>query len=176
MVDFKKILDDEKNAPWWAKIKKPEERSEQKEKENDLSDSDIEAIVKEIETKIGDITHTIKEKSTMPRGAATKSRNGLPFLKSDSLTTDKQKFEILWAGTHDDIGMQNKYNAALIMKVKKANGDAKYLLSLNEDSPVLKTLDENLGSEEAEWKGKMIFLFNEVHEVTEQKFMRCEVA
>lgn len=110
----------------------------------------------------------------MPRGAVA-ARNGLNFLKTEHLTTDKQIFIIRWAGTHEDAGMQNKYNAELLCKVEKKNGGAKWLLSLNSDSPVLKVLDEKLGHDETQWKDKEVYLFNEVHPVTEAKYMRVEI-
>lgn len=177
MVDFKKYLNDS-NLPWWADVKHPEQTERRRNhglpEFPELDDDDIEALSKIIEARIQEITLIAKEHSEMPRGTAAKTRNGLDFLKVDHLTTDKQIFVILWAGTHEDAGMQNKYNAELLLKVQKENGGAKWLLSLNPDAPVLKSLDAGFGHDETQWKDRKIYLFNEIHPVTDAKYMRCE--
>jgi len=192
MVDFKKRLNPD-SGPWWARITKPvkvkteepetqqfseeefERAEEEYERSGNLDDKNIDAVADLIVARITEITSIAKENSIMPRGVAAQTRNGLPFLKTDNLSQTPEPFTILWAGTHEDAGMKNKFEAELLIKVQKDNGGAKFLLSLGKESPVLEFLDNSLGNDETTWANKKILLFNEIHPVNEQKFMRCNL-
>jgi hypothetical protein len=189
MVDFNKRLKRDVDPPWWAKIggKETPQQSETQKHETDSEDSAdseteswlVEETVEYIKKQIQLITETVRKANrVMPRnsgGGSGRQQNGLEYLKTGHLTTDKKLFNILWAGTHEDAGLPNKYNHALVVKVENDTTKVRYLMSLSDNSPVLETMDNDLGKDETQWKGRSVYLFNEVDEITEKKFMRAEV-
>jgi len=104
-------------------------------------------------------------------------QNGLTNLKNEDLPADgtKTKWQILWAGTHDELGQDNKYSYAALLKVQKVGSAIKRMWPLSEKNPCLETMINEFPQNEKEWHGREILLFIHEQDVTEKKFIRVEV-
>lgn len=141
----------------------------------------VDQICEFVEQHISKISLRIREElgeKAMAFGqTGTRPQNGLTNLKNEDLPADgtKVKFQILWAGTHAELGMDNKYNYAGLLKIQKVGSGLRRMWPLSENNPSFGILTEELPKNEKEWIGRELNLFIHEQEITEKKFIRCEV-
>jgi len=142
----------------------------------------LNAIADFIEKTTANITRTVlqtyrKENHSMlqrTNAPAAAKGSGLPYLKIENLTTDKQRAKILWAGDPKELG-GNRFNNIVVLKLEFKVSGRKYLWGLKNENPNLDTLCAGMTEDENTWTDREIDLFLEVKKIDEKKYVRCEV-
>lgn len=158
--------------------------------EIDIEDYELEGICDEISLMVRLATYAVRmehedimikrgKKNGQQNNSTTATANGLEFLGVKHLTDDKgsesSKFEIVWAGTPEAAGINNKFKAPVAVKVQRVSSGVRYWWTLTENNPNLDTLCDEMGDEEKEWFGRHILIHTFTEQPSEKKFVRCEI-
>lgn len=156
-----------------------------------LEDFELEEICNQALQMVRLITYTVRMehedvmiKRTKRNGQQNSSStpntaNGLEFLGIKHLTDDKgnvsSEFVIVWAGTPEAAGINNKFNAVVAAKVQRVSSGVRYWWTLVDGNPNLDTLCDEMGEDEKKWENRHLLIFTYTEQPSEKKFMRSEI-
>lgn len=154
-----------------------------------IEDWQVEEICEEVETLLNLITYTvrmeheevlIKRKSKQNKSAEGAATSGLEYLGVKHLTENKEsessKFKILWAGTPEAAGVNNRFNATVAVKVERVASHQRYWWMLSDENPNLEFLLDNIGDDTEKWVGSELLLFVYIEMPSEKRYIQAETA
>lgn len=173
------------DAPFWA-----QEEEESGRGEIGIEEWEAEKICNEVESLLKLITFKVrmeheeviikKRKKEHQEASSGSSANGLEYLGikhlNDNKDSEASRFKILWAGTPEAAGVQNKYEVTAAVKVERISSHQRYWWMLSSENPNLDFLLDNIGEDTEHWVSKELLIFVYVEMPSEKKFVRAEMA
>ena len=105
-------------------------------------------------------------------GRGGKRRSGFPFLATDKCSTDHEPGVIIGARVEDDSFRKGDQVVALKLRYKSQL----WLYNLRPSNPVMDTLANAFGDDEAQWVNKKVVIYNEEDDFNGKLWLRIDPA
>lgn len=178
------------DEPFYTRIRDEWDEDEDGRGEIQLEDFELEKICNDTLQMVRLVTYTVrmehedviqrkKKNGGQSSSGNSNTANGLEFLGVKHLTDDKgnvsSEFEIIWAGTPEAAGINNKFNAVVAVKVERVTSKIRYWWTLVDENPNLDTLCDEMTDDEKKWEKRRLLIHTFTEQPSEKKYVRCEV-